>query len=198
MIPSFANGSALKISVDGVVIAYATNLSFSDDVTHAGVGGVGSYSYDALEPVQYAARGGFSITHYSKAAMTAIAGGKPLSADSNAPARSSGKASLNGGTDLLSDGNSFLVPNSFNPAAMLASTTFDITVVQTGTPNIVKGKVTTRGEDTPVFTCKDCRLTSYGLSFTPGTLVAEQIGFICIQVVDEQVLGSNKYVNTIT
>jgi len=191
LIPSFANGSALKITVDDITIAYATNLSFSDDVTHAGVGGVGSYSYDALEPVQYAARGGFSVTHYSKAAMTAIAGGNDLSAASNAPARSSGNNSVNGG-----DGNSFLVANSFNPVALLASRTFDIQVWQTGTPSIdANGKIIV-GSEVIIFTCKDCRLTSYGLSFTPGTLVAEQIGFICIQVVDEQVLKDNTFVTT--
>ena len=193
LIPSFANGSALKIIVDDKIIAYATNLSFSDDVTHAGVGGVGSYSYDALEPVQYAARGGFSVTHYSKAAMTAIAGDNALSADkaSNAPTRSSGNNSVNGG-----DGNSFLVANSFNPVALLASRTFDIQVWQTGTPSLdAKGKIIV-GPEVIIFTCKDCRLTSYGLSFTPGTLVAEQIGFICIQVVDEQVLQKNTFVTT--
>ena len=193
LIPSFANGSALKITVDGKIIAYATNLSFSDDVTHAGVGGVGSYSYDALEPVQYAARGGFSVTHYSKAAMKAIVGGNTLSADkaSNAPTRSSGNNSVNGG-----DGNSFLVANSFNPVALLASRTFDIQVLQ-GAADEVTGKRETL-KDKVVFTCKDCRLTSYGLSFTPGTLVAEQIGFICIQVVDEQVLLTNTFSTTTT
>jgi len=189
LIPSFANGSALKITVDDITIAYATNLSFSDDVTHAGVGGVGSYSYDALEPVQYAARGGFSVTHYSKAAMTAIAGGNDLSAASNAPTRSSGNNSVNGG-----DGNSFLVANSFNPINLLTSRTFDIQVLQ-GDANEVTGKRETL-KDKVVFTCKDCRLTSYGLSFTPGTLVAEQIGFICIQVVDEQVLLNNTFSTT--
>jgi len=189
LIPSFANGSALKIVVDGKTIAYATNLSFSDDVTHAGVGGVGSYSYDALEPVQYAARGGFSITHYSKAAMTAVKAGNTAglatSAASQAPARSGDKDSLNGG-----DGNSFLVANSFNPINLLTSRTFDIQVFQgaadaTGLRSSFK--------DSLVFTCKDCRLTSYGLSFTPGTLVAEQIGFICIKVIDEQVLLNNTF-----
>jgi len=191
LIPSFANGSALKITVDDKIIAYATNLSFSDDVTHAGVGGVGSYSYDALEPVQYAARGGFSVTHYSKAAMTAIVGGNALSADkaSNAPTRSSGNNSVNGG-----DGNSFLVANSFNPINLLTSRTFDIQVYQ-GAADATTG-VRSPAKDSLVFTCKDCRLTSYGLSFTPGTLVAEQIGFICIQVVDNQVLKDSTFVTT--
>lgn len=195
LIPSFANGSALKIVVDGVTIAYATNLSFSDDVTHAGVGGVGSYSYDALEPVQYAARGGFSVTHYSKAAMTAVKAGNTAgltaSTTSQAPARSGDKDSLNGG-----DGNSFLVANSFNPINLLTSRTFDIQVFQ-GAADATTG-VRSPAKDSLVFTCKDCRLTSYGLSFTPGTLVAEQIGFICIKVIDEQVLLNNTFSTTTT
>lgn len=197
VLPNFSNGSALLISIDNQLVAYATNLSFSDDVTTAGVGGLGSFSYDALEPLSYSSRGGFTITHYSKDAMNAVKAGSALSnfgtngGASQAPKRSNDNPSVFGGQAATSTGNSLLIANSFSPIGLLASRTFDIAVYQRQATLDNFGATTDIIQSGLVFRCVDCRLTSYSISFTPGSLVAEQLGFICIRIEDEQVLNNN-------
>jgi len=196
VLPSFASGSQLLIRIGGLAVAYATNLSFSDDVSSGAVGGIGSFSYDAIEPLSYASRGGFTITRYSKDAIDAIKAASPLanfgnSGASQAPGRTSDKDSLFGGQSSLSDGNSLLTPNSFSPIGLLASTTFDIEVYQRSATLDNTNNTTAITQSGLVFRCVDCRLTSYSISFTPGSLVAEQLGFICIRIEDEQVLANN-------
>jgi hypothetical protein len=158
--------------MDGKTLAFATNLSWSDDVAHAAVGGIGSFSYDALEPLQYLARGSFSLMRYGSAARNSIAA-------ASAPARTSAGSPGN-------DGNSMLSTNSFNPSALLLSRTFDIDIYERKDTSGVGASDLKK-----TFTIRDCRLTSYSITFTPGQLVSENIGFICIQAVDETVQNSN-------
>jgi hypothetical protein len=159
-IASFASGSVLKIIIDGSTMAYATNLSFSDDVSHAAVGGIGSFSYDALEPLQYLARGSFSLMRHSQKATALL---------SSLPER------MKQGGVGEADGNSMLKGNSFNPSQLLLSKTFDINVYEKGANDTLTDSV---------FTIHDCRLTSYSITFTPGQTVSENIGFICLRVQD--------------
>lgn len=171
---SFASGSNLAIKIGSSFVAYGTSLSFSDDVSTGSVGGIGSYSYDALEPLQYAARGSFSVMRYSTASMKEIAAaGSP--AKVKAPARSAGVQGVEGETD----GNSMLQASQFNPVQLLLSRTFDIEVYE---------RQNTSAESQTqklVFTLKNCRMTGYSMSFSPGSLVGENISFMAIEIVDE-------------
>ena len=172
IIPSFASGSNLSIRLGGIVVAYATNLNFTDDVNHAPVGGIGSYSYDALEPTQYVARGSISINRYSTLAANAVTAS--LSEANKAgllPSRA-----VAGPTDIgssESDGNTLLYPSQFNPTSLLFGRTFDIVVMESvpTSPRII-------------FTLRECRMTGYSMSFTPGSLVGENVNFMCIRVIE--------------
>jgi hypothetical protein len=167
-------------------VAHITNLSFSEDVSTGAVGGIGSYSYDAIEPLQYAARGSFSITRYTKEALKAIYDG----ADKQfAPGRVNGKDQLFQGFSSLvvdqssgADGNSILTKVSFSPAHLMLSRAFDIIVTERGSSGVGQNKI---------FSCIDCRLVSYSIGFTPGALVSENIGFICIRIEDSTALGAS-------
>lgn len=177
--PSFASGSNLIIRIGTHVLAYASNLSFSDDVSMASVGGLGSTSYDALEPLQYSARGSLVITRYTSKAYDAITA-------KNAPTRSSNatistKGLDNGAEITKSDGNSLLLSGSFNPVAILTSVTFDIDVFNRKTEN----RTTTGIDDkSPIFVLKDCRFTNYSMDFVPGSLVTERLSFMCLRIED--------------
>jgi hypothetical protein len=176
---SFASGSNLSIRFGNIVVAYGSNLSFSDDVSHAPVGGMGSYSYDTLEPLQYVARGNFSINRFSKLATDAIAAqATPGQLPSRMGATSSGT-----GTDLT-DGNTLLHPSQFNPARLLFSRTFDIDVYEGG-PSSTALAGSDRGVSKLIFTLQNCRMTGYSIAFTPGALVGENISFMCIRVIDQ-------------
>jgi hypothetical protein len=168
LVPSFATGSNLAIYLDGKPIAFATNLSFSDSVPHAAIGGIGSYSYSALEPLAYTVNGSFSITRYSHLSIASTSL-KP------SRVRESAKADPQ-------DGNSMLMSKFFNPLALMLSKTFDIVVYERLKNGTLAGAVDTGS--TPIFKIEDCRLTDYSIGFTPGSVVSENIGFIGLRVSD--------------
>jgi len=156
--PTFQNGSNLKIRIDHQVHAYATGISFSEDIAVAAIGGIGSYSYDAIEPLQHAVRGSFVITQYLAPAFNSdfMAGKKPTRAGSI-------------------QSNTYTGSVSFQPKSLVSLATFDIEVFQKGaTPTL----------DTTLYIIKDCRLTSYNMNFVPGSLVTERVSFIALEVND--------------
>lgn len=169
LLPSFQSGSNLYIYIGNVLVAYGTNLQISRDMTNVGVGGIGSYSYDAIEPTAYAARGSFSVTRFSKLALDAV-NAKTASPAATAPGRS--------GAIAGADGNSMLHPAQFNPINLLISKTFDIKVFERNSVTGATGNL--------AYTAKDCRMNGYSIGFTPGSLVAENISFRCLRIVDGQ------------
>jgi hypothetical protein len=179
LIPSFASGSLLAIQIGKLNLAYGTNLSFTDDINTMAVGGIGSYSYDALEPTGYIARGNFSLMRYSALARTGIDAAGGLM-----PGRA-------GSDNELVDGNSMYHPSAFNPVKLLISKTFDIHIYERTADEVAgsTGKYQAGGLGGLIFTLKNCRLTNYSIGFTPGSLVAENIGFMCILVQDEVAKG---------
>jgi len=175
MIPSFLTSAKLAIRIGGLTMAYGTNLTFSDRMNTVPVSGIGSYNSDAIEPLQYSASGSFTITLYSTAAFESLS-----KADSKLlPSRSVNHSS----TTAKRSGNSFLNANSFSPANLMISRTFDIDAYE----RVGNAEALATGEIADwVLTYKmmDCRLTSYSMAFTPGSLVQETIGFMCIRVID--------------
>jgi len=173
LLPSFQSGSNLQIYIGNVLVAYATSVSFSRDMSDTGIGGIGSYSYDAIEPLMYAARGTFSLTRYSNEAIAAtkLAGGP---ADGLKPSRATESNLAASGVD----GNSMLHPSQFNPTLLIVSKTFDIKVFERNSVNGTTGNL--------VQTLKDCRLTGYSMGFTPGSVISENLSFRCLRIIDNQ------------
>lgn len=174
LLPSFASGSNLALYIGNLRVAYGSNITFTDDVSHAAVGGIGSYSYDSLEPTQYLARGSFSIVRYSTEAVNAI-NAKTAGTQGRTATRS------NGFTNPNTDGNSMLHPSQFNPTALLLSKTFDIKIFERNNSD--------NSQMSRIFTLQDCRLTGYSIGFTPGSLVSENLSFICILAKDHLAEG---------
>ena len=169
LLPSFLSGSSLLIYIGNTQVAYGTNLSISQDMTQAGVGGIGSFSYDAIEPLMYSCRGSFSLTRYSNLATDAALS-KTAAPAGTIPSRSAS-------SDLASgvDGNSLLHPSQFNPLLLIVSKTFDIKV-------FARNSITGATGDL-VLTVKDCRLNGYSLGFTPGSLTSENLSFRALRLV---------------
>lgn len=177
LLPSFASGSNLALYLGNLRVAYGSNLTFTDDVAHAAVGGIGSYSYDALEPTQYLARGSFSIVRYGSVAGEAIVS-KTAGTSGKTPTKM-GSTSVTTNPDT--DGNSMLHPSQFNPTGLLLSKSFDIKVFER--------QVSDNSQMRQIFTLQDCRMTGYSIGFTPGSLVTENISFICILAKDHLAQG---------
>ena len=90
------------------------------------------------------------------------------------------------------DGNSQLHPSQFNPAQLIVSRTFHIKIYEREATNICEGELARPGADLGdvIFTLKNCRMSNYAIAFTPGSLVGENLGFMCI-VAKDRVAESN-------
>lgn len=169
----FLDGSQVVVKIDGVELAFCETISFNDSMQVQTTFGIGNYGPHTVEPLQYAASGNLRILRYTSQALKigntsgAIASG--ASVKKNIPAIEGKNANPRG-----ADGNSMMFLNSFSPIRMLLDTTFDIEVwTRTG-----------NGARLLSYVLKDCLITNLGIAFSPGSLVNENIGFVCLRVDD--------------
>lgn len=170
-VPSFLSGSRLTIRINQDVVAYAQNLTFSDDMRVMPVGGIGAYSFHTLEPTDYIGRGSMSITHYSSKVYDIL---KAQGAGASLPENLKSTAASTDG-----DGNSMLRDMFFNPINLITSVSFTIDVHERD-----------RSEDSfnnlsrVIYRLKNCRLSTYSIGFSPGSMVSENVSFLCTSVED--------------
>lgn len=165
LLPSFLSSAQLEIRIGATVLAYCQNLSFTDDMATVPVGGIGSYTMHALEPVGYMGRGSMTITHYSKAVLERIGNAGANTVPANIKTKD---------TD-----NSLLRSEFFNPIQLIISRTFDINVYERAVSNeqVVSGMRL-------VYQLQDCRMTNLSLTFTPGSLINQTVSFLCMGLAD--------------
>ena len=72
--PFFLTGANAKIKVNGVTLAFCTNLSYSVQVTHATPHVLGMYEATSIEPTAYKVSGTFTIIKYVADAVYDIGG----------------------------------------------------------------------------------------------------------------------------
>jgi len=181
-VPAFLTSSKLIITINGEVIAFAQNLSFTDDMMVQPVGGIGGINNYALEPTGYMGRGQMTITTYSDKTLNNITTEKapgPLK-----------DASVS--DNKTYDGNSMLRHGFFNPLMILISSTFDIDVYERffnedGTFD-EENKVSSvyDSQSIKLYTLESCRMNRYNIGFTPGSKVNETVGFICSGITDHR------------
>ncbi len=173
-IASFVSGSLLVIKINNNQIAYAQSLSFSENMSTQPVGGIGSYSYQAIEPLMYTARGSLQIMRYLTN-KTDNNAGKPGNYSKDQKTASP-------------ESNSLMNQGQFNPAMMLISQTFDIEVYE-------KAQYDANGvlsvDEIPLYVLKDCRLTNYNMAFSPGQLLSENVDYVCLRVLDANADGTD-------
>jgi hypothetical protein len=171
-LPAFLNGSQLVIRIGDVQLAFAQALSFSDNMNHQAVGGLGAFSPHSLEPLQYIGQGSIVVTRWSSALKAALA----ANGATNFP-----DPIQNAVTSTRRDGNSLLDGVQFNPRLILISTSFDIDVYQR---NKQHSKDITASELILTYQLSDCSLTNYSFNFAPATLLQENVSFMCLRVID--------------
>jgi hypothetical protein len=64
--PFFFSGNNAKITVNGVTLAFATNIQYSVNVKHAAPRVLGMYEAHTLEPLMYEVTGSFTVIRYVK------------------------------------------------------------------------------------------------------------------------------------
>lgn len=70
--PFFIVGASCKIKVNEVVLAYATDLSYSIRVAHALPKVLGTYEANQQEPLGYSVTGSFTVIRYTRGLKSAL------------------------------------------------------------------------------------------------------------------------------
>lgn len=184
-IPSFLNGSKVAIRIGTKVIAFAQNVSISDDMQVQPVGGIGSYSYQSLEPTGYMARGSLTLTHYSNLVLNA------LNANSHNIPASLQTVAADAASNSAADGNSLLMAEFFSPARLLLSRSVDLDFYerQPSAIDTIQDFGFAGADGTgisPIYRLQNVRFTNYSIGFTPGSLVQESYQFLATGLLDSR------------
>jgi len=184
-VPSFLASSKLIIKVAGKTVAYAQNLSFSDDMSVFPVGGIGSINNHALEPSMYMGRGQMTITNYSDVIND------ELSITTRPGNINSYKKSASDG-----DGNSMLRNYFLNPIMLLLCTTFDIDVYERLYSEDINNTQSFNDYGALVYRLEDCRINRYNIGWNVGSKVNETVGFVCLSVLDKSSSNESSKIST--
>lgn len=165
-IPSFLNGANMIIRIGEIKVAFAQSMSFSRNVSHTAVMGIGAYDVLALEPTGFAASGSMQILRWT---------------DEMLKARAAHRATLPKNLEATTDqptliGNSIVDKSALNPAELLLSQSFDIELYERDPENKTEG--------TLIFVLRDCRISNYNFNFVPGELLIENVSFQCQRIED--------------
>lgn len=177
--PFFVTGANCKLRVNGVTLAFATNLTYSVSIPHARPRTLGSYEANSLEPLSYDVSGSFSVVRYIDSAKSSL---KSIDASSPEGANELGNG-LGGWTTLndkslinkqLGNGGDGVANKSLNPAALQDGVTFDIEVYQK-MPN---------GNFLGVSRLRNARIVAVNAQMSKRSTMVQQFQFIA-QFLDE-------------
>jgi hypothetical protein len=194
-LPSFLNSARLVIRIGDTTIAYATSLNFSDDMANVPVGGIGSFNFHTNEPVSYLGRGSMVITQYSDKVYNVLKANNVKGLPSNLTADKQNSTEDGVVATTARDGNSMLIKEYFSPIALLTQRSFDIAVYERNGAGEIANLNATASKVGALYFLKDCRMTSYNLSFTPGQLLSEAVTFLCLSVLDSQAEQASKLIS---
>ena len=171
--PFFLTGANAKIQVNGVTLAFATNVSYSVTVNHATPTVLGMYEPSSIEPLSYSVTGSFSVIRYV-ADMTSDTEGEDPDGVSR---RGNGVGSF--GKESFSeklkqafnikkpDGRAY---DNLNPASLNKGTTFNIEIYQKVDGNNQRS----------VARVRDARITRADFSIGAKTAATQTFNFTAI------------------
>lgn len=134
MKPFFLTGANAKIRVNGKVLAYVTNLSYSVQINHATPRVLGMYEPSSVEPLSYIVTGSFTVARYVADIKDDVGGKSPYGASERGngiggwgPDGTLDK--LKAGFDIKKgiDGRAY---ENLDPSKMNKATTFNMEVYQ--------------------------------------------------------------------
>jgi hypothetical protein len=133
--PFFVTGANCKLKINGVTLAFATDVSYTVSVPHARPKILGMYESSSLEPLSYDVSGTFTVIRYVsdlKSTLNRLGLSAPNSA-SNLGNGIGSWTTLNAKnivTQNLGNGVDGMADKSLNPASLQDGVTFDIEVYQ--------------------------------------------------------------------
>ena len=133
--PFFVTGASCKIKINGLTLAFATDLSYSVSVPHARVRVLGMYEVDSLEPTGYDVQGSFTVIRYIsdlKSRLESLGVTVPVGVNDLGNGIGSW-TKINAGSSVakkLGNGNDGRADRSLVPSSLQDAVTFDIEVYQ--------------------------------------------------------------------
>jgi len=133
-VPFFLTGANAKIKVNGVTLAFVSNLSYNVDVPHFAPKVLGVYEGDTLEPLGYSIRGQFSVIRYLEGSKKTAGEGTVRNVDNSGNGLGSWTVNRDEEMDTLartlgSPGDDRAWQN-LDPSSFANGTSFDIEVHQ--------------------------------------------------------------------
>jgi len=153
--PSFITGATAKIKIGNLTMAYAQDVSYNTTITTIPIETMGRYEVVSNEPVAYFVDGTLSIIRYTKEAS-----------------QMNGTAQNGNSVEQMinTSGSGGTAGDSFDPARIIASESFDLEVFQ---------KLASAGTES-VGKLRDCRFTRKGGSINKRGVLVEQFAFNAI------------------
>lgn len=174
--PFFITGANAKIKLNGVTLAFCTNLSYNVIVNTAAPTTLGMYEAATLEPLSYKVTGSFGVVRYVNNVKDQLeqAGYKTpngVAADGNGVGNMTNNKGDNIGAQILRSGtygNDGRAQDNFDPSALQYGTYFDIEIYQ---------KMPNDGEVRGVARLRNCRLTTLSGNLQKKAPLVEQFQF---------------------
>jgi hypothetical protein len=165
--PGLVTGSNAKLKFGNKTLAYASDVSYSVDVSVVPVEVMGRYEVITNEPIATNVRGSFTIVRYTK--------------EGNAGLYGSSKTSGNGVGALGKDGTTANSgqANAFNPGQMLSTSTVDLEIFQRSSAG---GNI---GDSLKLVKIQDCRLTRLSSGLSKRGIMTETYDFVGVLYGDE-------------
>ena len=176
--PFFVTGANCKIKVNGLTLAFATELSYSVSIPHTKARVLGSYEVDSLEPLSYDVGGSFTVIRYIsdlKSRLQQLGIGSPSAvSDLGNGIGSWTNLAANKKNEGLGNGADGRADKSLVPASLQDAVTFDIEIYQK-LPN---------GETLGISRIRNARIVQMGAQITKRGLMLQSFQFSA-QFLDE-------------
>jgi len=188
--PFFLSGGNAKIKVNGVVLAFCTDFSYSIRVAHQQTHVLGLFEPSSVEPLSYKVSGSFTVIRYMNSVK-----GELENANYKTPNTTSdngngiGAWSPNNASDATSTlqrigtiGNDGRANEAFDPSKMQNGTFFDIEVYQkmpVGSSTEVKG----------VANIRNCRISSADFGIAKKSVAMQKFTFEAIYVDEDSFIA---------
>jgi hypothetical protein len=192
----FPTGKNCKIKVNGITLAYATDISYSVSIPHAAPKTLGTYEANSLEPMSYNVSGRFTVVRYVEGAVKRL-NKKGMTQPSGASNDGNGIGSWtvnrgNSGSDILGRtigafGNDGKAHVSLDPSQLQEALTFDIEIYQKVPAEDSRSAITT--DYTGVARIRNVRITNAAAGVPVRGVMTQTFDFMAIYLDEDTFLA---------
>jgi hypothetical protein len=209
----FVTGANCKLKVNGVTMAYATDLSYSVSIAHQSIQVLGLYEADTQEPLAYNINGTFTLIRYVEGMKSKGKDGVWISAMPPCPTgandRGNGVGSFTNndaiGNTVGNFSNEGRAHQSLDPSKLSQSTAFDIELYQkvsgaqrsgTAVGDFLQGRQAgfTRGSNSGslgISRLRDCKITGVVTNVNKRGLMTQTFSFVANYLDEDSFLSSS-------